>query len=161
MINRKNRTGLKFLAAVSLAVSTSLVLTGCFIVEGPKPDAPEREQIEVVDEAAVLVPSGSADENKDFFFKSLQEFADGELEISGQNITGSLVEAGFEAELMQVTFDESKTDLPADTITVSVLFEEECLLGQIERRTRKVYLDKADALGPNNDVCILGITADF
>lgn len=139
----------------------SLVLTGCFIVEGPKPDAPERKQVEVVEESAVLIPGGSAEENRDFFFKVLHEFSEGELEVSGHNITGSLIESGFKPELLQVTFDESKTELPADTITVSVLFDEECLLGQIERRTRTVYIDMADALGPNNDVCLLGVTADF
>lgn len=158
---RKISNNTKFLKGIATTFVLSISLSGCFLIDGPQPDSPERLKPVVSTTNPVYVPDGTASENLDFFTLTLQKYAESETDFNGRNIANSLLEAGFQRVDMQVTFDESVTQLPADTITVSVRFNEECLLGQVERKNREVYVFQTETVGPNNDICIIGKTADF
>lgn len=51
--------------------------------------------------------------------------------VRGRDYVDALVAAGFSKSDMQVTFDETSVDLPADSIQFSVRVDEACLVGQV------------------------------
>lgn len=136
-------------------------LGACFIVEGPQPEQPVRQKPVVSVENPVYVEGGSASDNLDYFIYTLQDFSESEVEIKGANLVAALETAGFNRADMQVTYDLSKTNIPLDSITTSVRFENECLLGQVETKTREFYVSIAETVGPEKDLCLIGNTAEI
>lgn len=154
VVNRARRAGV----AVAGSVLLVLGLASCSLLEGPTPATPDRPQIETPAEPAVFVPGGSAQENLPFFQELLLGYASGEQPIQGQPIVEAVAAGGFDKADMQVSFDQSKTNLEADSIFVAVRSGETCLIGQLIPETREVAAQAVDAVGPERNVCLIGQT---
>lgn len=141
-----------------LAIS-SLALSGCALLEGPTPEIPEREVAVAPEVAPELVPGGTAEENLPYFTEVLRDYTAGEGAIKGEPVSRAVIDAGFDKAFMQVSFDRSETGLEADNIFVSVLLGENCLLGQVITADRSFVTQAAPAVGPENNICLIGETA--
>lgn len=144
-------------AALALGLSVAL-LSGCSLLEGPTPSTPVRTEVPEPEQAPVLVPGGSAEDNLPFFTETLRAFTESEQPVKGQPVTTALIEAGFDKALMQVSFDTSKTGLDADNIFVSVRYGEDCLIGQVVAEDRSFVAKNEPALGPDKSICLIGNT---
>ena len=119
--------------ALGLAAAALLcagVLAGCAPqpVAPPSPSTPETST--AVPEPPRLIPDGTADDNLPLFTEVvLQVAATGGVE--GRAYVDALVGAGFDKAAMQVTRDRTTVDHPADSIQFSVLWQGECLVGQV------------------------------
>ncbi|UOR02947.1 hypothetical protein MUN77_06515 [Leucobacter allii] len=145
------------LSALVLGLA-STTLTGCFLLEGPTPETPTREAPAAPEVAPEFVPGGTAEENLPYFTEVLRDYAAGDGAVQGQPIVDAVAGAGFDRAAMQVSFDESKTGLPADNIFVSVRIGADCLVGQIVAADRSFAAENEPALGPNGDICLIGST---
>lgn len=134
------------------------LLGGCALLEGPAPDAPVRPAPTAPATAPTLVPGGSAEENLPFFQQTLLDFAGGAAPIEGQPVVDALVGAGFDRAAMQVSFDRTQTNLVSDNIFVSVRIAESCLIGQLITADRSLVAEVAPALGPDQNICLIGTT---
>lgn len=105
-----------------------------------------------------LIIDGSAEQNLPFFDDVLSRFAASDAAVEGRPIVDSLTAEGFARDDMQVSFDRSKTNLVADSIYVSVLVNDACLLGQIVVADRSVHTIVEPAVGPENNICLIGET---
>lgn len=152
---RRSPRGFAILA-LALGVVT---LSSCAVLEGPTPEAPKREAPAKPEVAPGLVSGGTAEENLPYFTEVLREFAAGEGTIKGEPVARAVIEAGFDKNLMQVSFDRSETGLEADNIFVSVLLGESCLIGQIVTSDRSFVAETGPAVGPENNLCLIGETA--
>lgn len=146
------------LAAVALALA-AVTVSGCALLEGPTPDAPKREAPAVPEVAPELVPGGSAEDNLPYFTEVLRDYAAGEGTIKGEPVSRAVIDAGFDKNLMQVSFDRSETGLDADNIFVSVLLGEGCLIGQLVTNDRSFVAETGPAVGPDKNICLIGETA--
>ncbi|MCW2287591.1 DUF6993 domain-containing protein [Leucobacter luti] len=155
-------SGVKFrtrsMAIAVLAVSLPL-LAGCSLLEGPTPETPQRETPAAPEVAPELIPGGSAEDNLPYFTEVLRSYTDGDGPVQGAPIVAAVAAAGFDPALMQVSFDETKTNLVADNIFVSVRVNENCLVGQVVTEDRSFVAETAPAIGPNGDICLIGTTA--
>lgn len=133
-------------------------LSSCSLLSGPTPATPERPQIEQPAEPAEFVPGGTAEENLPFFTQLLVDYGAGEQPIQGQPIVDAVAAGGFDKAEMQVSFDQSKTNLVADSIFVAVRSGETCLIGQLVTENREVAAKAAAAVGPERNVCLIGET---
>lgn len=145
-----------------VAIGASVILlSGCFLVEGPTPEVLERDTERTVDPSAELVPDGTAEDNLPYFEKVLDEFSQGDAAVEAKPITTALIDAGFDKQDMQVSFDESKTNLQADNIFVSVRYDDTCLMGQVVTADRSYVAELVAAVGPDGDICIIGNTQEI
>ncbi|MGO2141865.1 MAG: DUF6993 domain-containing protein [Leucobacter sp.] len=145
-------------AIVAGAAALMLTLSSCSLIEGPTPVTPERPQVEEPAEPAAFVPGGTAEDNLPFFGQVLREYAAGEQPVQGQPIVDALAAGGFAKTDMQVSFDQSKTGLAADSIYVAVRAGESCLIGQVAAEERGATAEVAAAVGPERNVCLIGQT---
>lgn len=145
------------LAAAALAASATL-LTGCALLEGPTPATPEREAVPVPEEAPEFFPDGSAEDNLPYFTEVLRDYVDGDGAVRGAPIVDAVVDAGFDVDDMQVSFDRTKTNLDADNIFVSVRIDADCLIGQVVADDRSFVAEVEPAVGPDGDLCLIGET---
>lgn len=78
-----------------------------------------------------LVPGGSAAENQPYvdYFVGKKVTQAGES-VTGREVVDLLLEAGFEADQIEFTPDTSLVQLPADSVTVAIRIEEECIIAQ-------------------------------
>ncbi|MBK0419192.1 hypothetical protein JD276_09115 [Leucobacter sp. CSA1] len=153
----RTRGGRAALAAAALLAAAPL-LAGCFLLEGPTPETPPRETPAEPEVAPELVPGGSAEENLPFFTETLRAYAAGEGAIQGQPVVDAVAAAGFDRTTMQVSFDQSRTGLPADSIFVAVRIESDCLIGQLVPEDRSFTAEAMPAVGPEQNVCLIGET---
>lgn len=146
------------LPIAALLVAVTATLTGC--ATAPEPiDRPTRdENFQEPEAPPEFFPEGTAGDNLPFFNESLRQFGLGTAAVQGVPVVDHLVAAGFDKTKMQVSFDESKTELVADNIFVSVLFGQECLVGQIVVADRSFVSEVAPALGPEKNLCLIGTT---
>lgn len=79
-----------------------------------------------------LRPDGSAAANKQFFDFVNAEFNATHGMSDGRSIIDNLVANGFVKADMEVTFDTTALDIPADMIVFSVRIKGECLIGQFD-----------------------------
>ncbi len=151
----RSRTSL--FAAASILAAT-MVLTGC--TGAPEPiDRPTKEEnFKAPAAPPEFYPEGTAAENLPYFQESLRQFGIGEAPVQGAPVVDHLVSAGFDKRNMQVSFDESKTNLVADNIFVSVLFGQDCLIGQVVVADRSFVAEEAHAVGPEQNICLIGTT---
>lgn len=154
IVNRAHRA----VAALAGASALLLSLTSCVLVEGPTPQVPERTPIPVPETPPMLVPDGSAADNQPFFTLVLQEFVADTQPVEGEPIVNALSDAGFNRDAMQISFDRTKTNLVADSMFVSVRYEDECLLGQVTTDTRELAVSLAPTVGPDKNLCLIGVT---
>lgn len=136
----------------------TLTLSGC----AGAPESVERptkeENFQEPVAAPEFYPEGSAADNLPYFHESLRQFGLGEAPVQGVPVVDHLVAAGFDKTQMQVSFDESKTNLVADNIFVSVLIGQDCLIGQIVVADRSFVAEEAPAVGPDRASCLIGTT---
>lgn len=118
----------------------------------------ETEPDLVPEEPAQLIPDGGAEANLPFFSEVLRQFSAGTEVVEGRPVVDALVAAGFDRAAMQVSFDESKTGLVADSILVSVLLGGECLIGQVITADRSTFTTIAPALTEGQNLCLIGNT---
>ncbi|GAA2182233.1 hypothetical protein GCM10009847_27030 [Leucobacter tardus] len=146
-------------AAASGAIALMLTsLTGCFLLEGPSPRTPERTAPVEPETAPEFMPDGSATDNLPYFTEVLRQYSAGDGPVEGQPIVNAVAESGFDKSAMSVSFDESKTGYAADSIFVSVRIGPDCLLGQIAAEGRGFAAEAEPAIGPDQDVCLIGET---
>ncbi|WP_336991745.1 DUF6993 domain-containing protein [Leucobacter sp. VD1] len=146
-------------AAVLTAIAlTAGLLTGCSLLEGPVPETPERVEPPTPEAPPVFFPEGSAADNLPYFTEVLRTFSTGQQPVQGVPVVDALAAAGFDKAAMQVSFDESKTGLAADNIFVSVRIGAECLIGQVVAEDRSFVAEAKPAIGPAQDVCLIGST---
>ena len=145
-------------AALAGSAAVLLALSGCSVLQGPTPATPERPQIAEPETPPELVPGGTAEENLPFFRQVLADYAAGDQPIAGRPIVDALAEQGFDTAAMQVSHDQSKTGLDADSIYVSVRSGETCLVGQVAADGREAVAQAVAAVGPDKNVCLIGDT---
>lgn len=76
-------------------------------------------------------PEGSAEALLPDFTSVMDGVWSATSSVKGRDYIDALVDAGFPKDAMQVTFDETSVNLPADSIQFSVRVGEECLVGQV------------------------------
>lgn len=147
-------------AAALLVVGLGSTLAACTVIEQIVPQAtPTRtEPSPEPDTEPVFSADGSAAENLPFFVRTLQQFAAGEGPIEGQPVVDALAAAGFEKSAMQVSFDHTTIGLPVDNLFVSVRIGADCLVGQLVPEGREYTAMSAPAVGPDENICIIGET---
>ncbi len=145
-------------STAALLVAATLSLSACAPASEP-PERPSREEVFREPAAAPqLVPGGTADENFVFFSDTLRQFVLSGSPLQGRPVVDALVAAGFERAAMQVSFDESKTGLAADSVFVSVRIEEDCLIGQLLTVEQSFTAAVEPTVGPEGDLCLIGNT---
>lgn len=149
----------ELIASLGAALALVTALSGCTVLE---PSVPERpvvsENLTEPEQVPEFVPGGTAEENLPFFTEVLRGFAVGTMPVEGQPLVDSLITAGFDRSLMQVSFDRSKTNLVADSILVSVLAGTGCLIGQVNSADRTFVAVVEPALTAAQNVCLIGNT---
>jgi hypothetical protein len=97
----------------------------------PDDDGDEVAIIEEPEFIPELVPGGSAAENQPYVNYLVGEKVTqvGES-VTGREVVDLLLEAGFEPDHIEFTPDTSLIQLPADSVTVAIRIEEECIIAQ-------------------------------
>ena len=143
--------------ALAILVGAAAGLTGCAPPEGDPVQARD-ENFQKPAEPATHHPDGSAEDNLPYFAQTLEEFAAGDTPVEGAPIVDAVVAAGFDKAAMQVSFDRTQTGLVADSIYVSVRIGGDCLIGQVVTSDRSVTAVTEPAVGPAEDICLIGKT---
>jgi len=131
-----------------------LCLAGCAPEPQPTPTTPAPTPTA---SAPVLLPDGTAAENLPYFTQVVEQVWNSPDQVSGRAYVDALAAAGFDKAAMQVTPDESTVGNPAETIQFSVLWQGECLLGQVGPATGGVVTTVgATVLG--GTACLIGNT---
>lgn len=81
--------------------------------------------------APALVPGGTAAENLPLFTSVVDAVWASPDSVTGRAYVDALVAAGFDKGTMQLTPDTTTVGNPAETVQFSVLWGEECLVGQV------------------------------
>lgn len=148
-------------AALALGIALPL-LAGCSavekVIEGPTPEIPKRETPKAPEIPPEFFPEGTAEQNLPYFTEVIRKYSAGENSITGQPIAQAVVDAGFDPTMMQFSFDQTKTNLTADNIFVSVRIGTDCLIGQLVTEDRSFVAKNEPALGPDKNICLIGIT---
>lgn len=146
------------LPLTALVAAAALTLTGCVAAPAQIERPSKEENFQEPAAAPELFPDGTAEDNLPYFHESLRQFGIGQAPVQGVPVVDHLAAAGFDKSAMQVSFDESKTELVADNIFVSVRFGQECLIGQIVVGDRTFVTEVAPAVGPDQSICLIGTT---
>lgn len=148
-----------FYVMVPIALA-SVALAGCTSSADvqTKPQVSVEEPSPQPGNPAMYVDGGGAESNLPIFQETLLQFAAADEPVQGEPIVNVLTAVGFDKSTMQVSFDHSKTGLDADSIFVSARFDENCLVGQIASADRGVSIEQMPAVGPNQDICLIGNT---
>jgi len=85
----------------------------------------------------VLVPEGTAEDNLAVFTWVTETVWDSDDRVKGRAYIDALEDAGFDREDMEVTRDESTVGNPAESIQFSVLWRDDCIVGQVGPSTEK------------------------
>jgi hypothetical protein len=118
-------------------LAAGFLVVGCQSGTGGQPsDLPEDSGLtEGLPEEPVFIPEriegGSARENQPHV-DYLIEGAIGEstTRVAGRSIVELLVVEGYDSELMELTPDMSLIELPADSTSLALRFDQECLITQ-------------------------------
>lgn len=147
------------LPAAALAAGLALGVGGCAAADrSPEPERPTPTQTPTSEPAPEFFPAGTAEENLPYFAHVLEDFSAGAEPVEGRPVIDAVVAAGFDRAAMQVSFDRTKTDLVADSIFVSVRIGADCLLGQIGTADRVSVVVVEPAVGPEQNICLIGST---
>ncbi len=127
-----------FSAIAVPAMLASAVLTGCSAGVGasatPTPAAtpPIAPGTEVVPTAApVLRPGGTAEQNKLYWDATIATYW-GQFGLgSTQTMVDLMYGAGFDASILELTYDATAIGLAVDSIEVSARFGDECLIADV------------------------------
>jgi hypothetical protein len=148
---------------VVLALSLGAVLSGC---AQPSPDpapstaAPSTPAVSPTPTPTstepVLVPDGTAEDNLPLFTHVVETVWASADQVSGRAYIDALVAAGFDKSAMQVTNDLTTIGDPAESIQFSVLWGDECLIGQVGPATGEPVAVVIPALAEGG--CLIGNT---
>ncbi|MFT4213114.1 MAG: hypothetical protein QM626_14705 [Microbacterium sp.] len=142
---------------VAAAVTGGLLLAGC----SPSPQVTPTESVTATPtETATpiaLVPDGTAEDNLPYFTQIVEQVWAGPDQVAGRAYIDALTAAGFDKSKMQVTNDESTVGNPAESIQFSVLWGDECLLGQVGPATGNPVTTVQPAL-LDDTTCLIGDT---
>ncbi|RGE22523.1 hypothetical protein [Leucobacter sp. wl10] len=144
-------------ALLSLCIALPL-LAGCSLLAGPTPQTPPRETPKSPETAPQFVPGGTAEQNLPAFTEALRVFSASQQPVTGAPVVDAVAAVGFDKTAMQVSFDETKTGLAADSIYVSVRIGADCLVGQVVAEDRSFVAKQLPAVGPGGDICLIGNT---
>lgn len=149
---KRVRTG-SLAALTALAV---LVVTGCAPEEEPEPQpAPTADATEEPAEAE-FVADGTAEDNLAVFTRVTESVWASDRRAEGRAYVDALVDVGFDKDAMQVTEDLSTVGNAAESILFSVLWGDECLIGQVGPETGDPVTAVDRAL--TGDLCLIGNT---
>lgn len=121
----------------SALLAVGVVLAGCQAPEGEPPadipPASETAQVAPVEE--VFIPErsaqGSARENQPHIdFLITGALAGSTSRVEGRSLVELLVGEGYARDDMQLTADASRIELPADSVSLSVRIEDDCVIAQ-------------------------------
>lgn len=155
-------------AGALLALGALTLLAGCF---GSPPDLPDDSASSSATQpsaspsgtpsptptsAPELLPDGSADDNLPYFTAVMRDVWKGDDRLAGRAYIDALVAAGFDKKAMQVTSDTSTVGNQAESIQFSVLWEDQCLIGQVGPATGKPVAVVVPALAEG--MCLVGET---
>ncbi|MCS5714420.1 hypothetical protein NVV95_07610 [Herbiconiux sp. CPCC 205716] len=147
--------------AVAVVVPLALVglLSACTADAEPAPSVsaaptPSAAPSETAAAPAALNPEGSAADNKAFFDQVNQALVAGNPSAGGVEFTSNLRTNGFDIAAMQVTPDITTVGVAADSIQFSVLWKDDCLIGQYGHGTYTSTV--APKLGTGQ--CLIGQT---
>ncbi|MFT4305792.1 MAG: hypothetical protein QM604_02750 [Microbacterium sp.] len=144
-------------ALLAAAVAGVLLLAGC----SPSPEVTPTDTASVTPtETATpiaLVPDGTAEDNLPYFTQIVEQVWAGPDQVAGRAYIDALTAAGFDTSKMQVTNDESTVGNPAESIQFSVLWGDECLLGQVGPATGDPVTTVQPAL-LDDTTCLVGDT---
>ena len=137
-------------AAVAALVALSAGgLAACTDAHGPVPstgptpsagtaspqDTPTATPAPDPDSEPTLVPEGTAEDNLPLFLAVTERVWASEARGAGRAYIDALVAAGFDKVAMEVTADQTTIGNPAESIQFSVLWGDECLVGQVGSTT--------------------------
>ncbi len=137
MLLTRQRFATGVLGAAALAAVLTVGLAACTTAPGapatsadtstkPAPGLPTLEP----GSPPEFTPDGTATENLPFFDYTNIMVILGGGDIDGRDIIDGLAAAGFDKSQMEVSRDITPTGLRADSIQFSVMFHDECLIGQ-------------------------------
>lgn len=142
----------------------ALALAGCSTGDGhdrpsasssaPATEAPT--EVPTAPSGPALLPDGSAEENLPFFTEIVTSVWSTPENAQGRAYVDALAAAGFDRTAMQVTLDQSTVGNPAESIQFSVLWGDECLIGQVGPATGTPVTTTAAAL--EGGLCLIGKT---
>lgn len=146
--------------ALPVAGATLLLasLLGACSASEPSNDSETGVPDQTSSPAPTFAPAGGAAENAEFAKYTLKQAIREGMSVDGQSTVNTLVAAGFDKSLMQVSFDRSKTNLTADSIYTSVRFGDQCLLTQVVADDKTVHVSVQPAIGPEKTICLVGET---
>ena len=152
-------TAVRF-AATGVALMAVLALTGC-IGSTPKPmpvptgsGSASPTPTPTPTRIPEFKPEGTAAANKQFFDYVNNEYWGVYKMGPGADIVTNLANHGFNKADMEVTFDTTAINIPADSIVVSVRMQGECLVGQLSPTAYTSLV--APLLGTGK--CLIGTT---
>lgn len=118
-----------------VVIAVALLLSGCSAgtqaTPDDTPDSASPTAPVSPSPSAVVDPDGSADDNLAVFAHVMDQVAASEDAVSGRAYIDALADVGFDKTAMQVTQDRTTVDNPAESIQFSVLWNGECLVGQV------------------------------
>lgn len=110
---------------MTMALVVSFALVGCTNTAETLP-----EPIASVEPQFSFFPEGSASQNQPIFENVLEATGAGKPEHKLSNSIALLVEAGFDIEDITHTKVESKIGEPANSVSLAIVFNGECLIAQ-------------------------------
>lgn len=133
-ISRRSVVWLTALCAATLAVSGCQAATDDSsppeqtTEQNLEADAPDSDSEDAP--VAQFYPDSSAATNAPYFQQVLADLGAGSEQISVDVVREGLVEAGFDPGTIESTPDDSLIALPADSVSVAVSIDGDCLIGQ-------------------------------
>ena len=104
----------------------------------------------------VFVAGGTAEQNLPYFRSTLDAAYAAGGARDGKSLVDALYSAGFDKTAMQVTYDQSRTGVAADSLMVSVRIGDQCLIGQIVPSSGESVYDVEPVV--DGGICLLGST---
>ncbi|WP_230667800.1 hypothetical protein [Microbacterium sp. MEC084] len=145
--SRRPRHGRTRAGAVATVLATAAMLAGC-AADAPRPGRSDAPTVsapaapsasatasvapsEPAEGSTALVPDGTAADNLALFTEVAERVWASDRRAEGRAYVDALVAAGFDKAAMQVTEDLSTVGNPAESLQFSVLWGDECLVGQV------------------------------
>ena len=138
--------------ALAATAVMSLALGGCALGPNATPNATPSSTTAT---ALAFLRDGDAQDNKVIFDQILSGVATIDQQHPGRAMVDALVSAGFRKKSIQVTEDLTKTNIPADSVIVSVRIDRSCLIGQ-RTNDREYFSSIESALKTGG--CLIGTT---
>ena len=137
---------LRALKSIGLALVAGIALTGCTFT--PEPHS---ETAASVEPQFSIFPTGSASQNLPIFQNILEVTGAGKPGHDLSTSIALLVETGFEIEDMTHTPVNSKIGEPADSVSLAIAFNDECLMAQFSSSWLTTAVTKPTVSG-----CLIG-----